>query len=177
MGAPSASLAVDDLRKPRAGSDGNYSNDGNQRTVGYNTYLSLIQQYLTMFQVDNATWLAERCVAEYPKCQEAVYLHALCYYRAGKAKTARHILERNSTVLPSSAQDADNRTNKTFSSMQYLSAQCSYELGEYSRGETALLKETRRAYKVTNPTANIDDWILQTTVSSSSLYHLSVAKY
>lgn len=115
------------------------------------TYVSLIQQYLAVFQVDNALWLAERCVAVYPENSEAVYLQALCYYRTGKVKHARAVLERQSA--PTSA-------------MQYLIAQCCYELGDYSRGETVMMKETRAAY-IQSREANgssLDDWILQTTV-------------
>jgi Anaphase-promoting complex, cyclosome, subunit 3 len=125
------------------------------------TYLSLIQQYLMMFQVDNAIWLAERCIAEYSHCLDAVYLLALAYYRKGKIKNAWHILERKTSttfVDPASC-------SKTLASIHYLSAQCSYELGEYSLGEIALLKGTRKAYKAANTTEGMDDWILRTSVS------------
>jgi Anaphase-promoting complex, cyclosome, subunit 3 len=125
------------------------------------TYLSLIQQYLMMFQVDNAIWLAERCIAEYSQCLDAVYLLALAYYRKGKIKNAWHILERKTSTTfidPSTS-------NKTLASIQYLSAQCSYELGDYTLGEIALLKGTRKAYKAANTTESIDDWILRTSVS------------
>lgn len=115
------------------------------------TYLSLIQQYLAVFQVDNALWLAERCVAEYPQCQEAAYLQALCYYRAGNAKNARACLDRQSMLT---------------SSMQFLSAQCSYNLGDYSRGETSLTRDARAAYKQSREAAvvSMDEWLVQTTV-------------
>jgi len=115
------------------------------------TYVSLIQQYLAVFQVENALWLAERCVAAYPENTEAVYLQALCYYRAGKVKNARAVLERQTAPT---------------SSMQYLIAQCCYDLGEYSWGEIVMMKETRVAYKQSRETngASLDDWILQTTV-------------
>ena len=137
----------------------------NESSGSCSTYLSLIQQYLAMFQVDNAVWLAERCVAEYPYCQDAVYLHALCYYRMGKIKTARHILDRSiSTLLQTTTEPV--LSNKTLSSIQYLSAQCSYELGEYNRGETILLKEARKAFKQANTVENMDDWILRASVSN-----------
>jgi tetratricopeptide (TPR) repeat protein len=142
MGAPATS-SKGDLKKPAT---------PDSRA----TYLSLIQQYLAVFQVDNALWLAERCVAEYPQCQEAAYLQALCYYRMGKAKNARACLERQSVLT---------------SSMQYLAAQCCCDLGDYSRGEKILLQGTQTAYKQAKESAviNMDDWILQTTVRTLSL--------
>ena len=138
MGAPSTVVKSENLHKP-ALSD------------SCATYLSLIQQYLTVFQIDNALWFAERCVAEYPRSQEAAYLQALCYYRTGKCKEARACIDRQSSLT---------------SSMQFLSAQCSYDLGDYSRGETVLSQEARAAYKQAREMSliSMDDWILQTTV-------------
>ena len=143
MGAPSATTTT--LNKPLAIPD---------PSTSCSTYLSLIQQYLAVFQLDNAVWLAERCAAEYPECEEAVYLQALCYYRCGKTNNARHCLHmRCQTVPPSTA-------------MLFLMAQCSYELGDYGRAETHLMKEATAAYKQCRDAATIsfDEWILQTTV-------------
>jgi len=142
---------------------------------GAQAYLSLIQQYLAVFMVDNATFLAERCVAEYPDCAQAVYLQALCYYRAGKPQTARHILERfpaettsttTTSTTSSSSASSPSSSSSTASSMQYLAAQCSYELKEYTRAEDALLRETRTTFKqqVPQTMVNMDEWILQTSV-------------
>jgi len=147
MGAP-GKQTMDDLKKPSATADNTVS-----------TYLSLIQQYLGVFMLDNATWLAERCVAEYPDNDEATYLLALCHFRAGSPKRARQVLERS----PSASSSGPHS-----SSMQYLSAQCSYDLKDYSRAEDALLKSCRASYKQNRsdpPTSNnMDDWILNTTV-------------
>jgi hypothetical protein len=122
-----------------------------------------------MFQVDNAIRLAERCEAEYPKCLDVKYLRALCYYRSSKPITARHIIERSTTTMTTNSTTTttpDSNNSKIVACMHYLSAQCSFELGKYSRGETALLKETRRIYKLVCPGISMDEWILQTTVSN-----------
>lgn len=144
MGAPSATTT---LKKPVAASE---------PSTSCATYLSLIQQYLAVFQDDNAVWLAERCVAEYPDCEEAVYLQALCYYRSGKLKNARHCLQTHGQTVPCST------------AMLFLMAQCSYELGDYSRGEMCLMKEATMSYKQCRDAASItmDEWILQTSVRS-----------
>lgn len=113
------------------------------------TYLSLIQQYLAVLQVDNATWLAERCIAEYPQSSEAAYLLGYCYYRAGKVKNARAWLAQQSAPTPT---------------MLYLSALCCYDLADYAAGEAILLKELRSAYAKSRETTPMDDWILLASV-------------
>lgn len=140
MGAPSTSA----LKKPTTS-----TSDASMSTCA--TYLSLIQQYLAVFQLDNAIWLVERCVAEYPNSQEAAYLRALCYYRIGKPKNARYCLEKQTVPTPT---------------MLFLMAQCSYELGDYSQGEISLLKQATTSYKQSRDAAilSLDEWILQTTV-------------
>lgn len=153
MGAPSSQAGCtnddEDLKKMPQNSDSSSST--------LSTYLSLIQQYLAVFMVDNATFLAERCVAEHPGNPEATYMLALCYYRAGSPKRARQILE---PALP-------NATG----SMRYLAAQCSYDLQDYGRAEEVLLRECRLEYqklrkdgKEEQSVAAMDDWIMQTTV-------------
>jgi len=151
MGAPTTTT----LKKPVAASE---------PLTSCATYLSLIQQYLAVFQVDNAVWLAERCVAEYPDNQEAAYLQALCYYRNGKPKNARHCLSQQ--TVPSTA-------------MLFLMAQCSYELGDYSCGETSLRKEAATAYKQSREAATMteDEWILQTTVRFKTNYCMPFAAF
>ena len=115
---------------------------------GAQAYLSLIQQYLSVFMVENAAFYADRCVAEYPDCEQALYLQALCAYRLGKPQTARHLLERC----------------KMNGHMQFLAAQCSVDLKDYTRAEDCLLKETRQAFRLVTPATNMDEWILQTSV-------------
>ena len=183
MGAPSTAQgsspeAEDGLRKPR---DSNGNDAGMENTGGAQAYLSLIQQYLSVFMLDNATFLAERCVAEFPDCCQAVYLQALCQYRAGNFKASRHILEMHRLPTPPPApQQENNNINENLSpmavidlstrcNMQYLKAQCSYELKEYSIAEDALLREPRAAYRIAQQGRDLmlsmDDWILQTSVS------------
>jgi DNA-binding SARP family transcriptional activator len=118
------------------------------------TYLSLIQQYLSVFMFDNAIWLAERCVAEHPTDSEAVYLLALSHYRSGAAKAARVVLERTNSI--------------TTPTMQFLAAQCAFEIKDYIRAETLLLKSCRATYEQIklslDRNGNMDDWIVETSV-------------
>jgi hypothetical protein len=143
MGAP-ASPQQEDLKKPSP-------TEGSSNSCA--TYLSLIQQYLQVFQTENALWLAERCVAQYPNSQEAVYLQAVCYYRLNTPHNARAVLDRQSSLT---------------AAMQYLSAKCSFDLRDYTRAENALLKEARAQFKQaqrdTPMMSGMDEWILQTTV-------------
>lgn len=112
-------------------------------------YLSLIQQYLNVFRLDNAIFLAERCVAEFPSDSSAVYWLAVAYYRSGQVPRARHLL-----------------TGHSLPNMLYLSAQCSYELNEYTKAEDALLKDCRFQFRQQQQTGTLEEWILQTTVSA-----------
>lgn len=117
------------------------------------TYINLIQQYLSVFMIENAVWLAERCVAEYPQSTDAVYLLALCHHRSGTPKAARQVLE-SARAASSAATD-------------YLSAVCSYDLKDYNRAEEALLKSCRSLYKqnrIESTASSMDEWILSTTV-------------
>lgn len=136
MGAPK-----DDFKKP---------------TDSCSTYLTLVQQYLAVFQVDNAVWLAERCVAEYPKSQDAVYALAQSYYRSGKVRNAHALLAKQLSLTPS---------------MIFLAAQCCFDLGNYSDGEALIMKELRSAYEKSGETGSLDDWILQTTVSKCQRFN------
>jgi predicted Zn-dependent protease len=172
MGAPmtqtdnSSSSDADPLQKPSAVNSNNDSS--------LTTYLSLIQQYLAVFMVDNATFLAERCVAQHPSSQEAVYMLALCYYRSNAPKRAQQIITTRQTAAM-----------QLTPSMQYLLAVCAYDLKEYERAEDALLRQCRATFKQNRPTSaatdnqnnntnngattvagTMDDWILTTTVSS-----------
>lgn len=103
---------------------------------------------------DNAIWLAERCVAEHPTDSEAVYLLALSHYRSGAAKAARVVLERTNSI--------------TTPTMQFLAAQCAFEIKDYIRAETLLLKSCRATYEQIklslDRNGNMDDWIVETSV-------------
>lgn len=138
-----AGTVADDLRKPSP----------SITATAATTYVALIQQYLNLLEHANALWLAERCVAEYPDNLDAVYLQALCHYRMGKIQNARAVLERHNTVWSPS--------------MCYLAGQCCYELREYNRSESVLLRDTRDAYqKSKEANVTFEEWIVQTSVSS-----------
>ena len=175
MGAPSTatimkkSVAVPDSHS-NSNSNTNTNNNSSNNNSSCSTYLSLIQQYLAVFQLDNAVWLAERCVAEYPNCEEAVYLQALCYYRSGKPKNARHCLRQQMRSQHASTITTTTTTTTTSSSsttaMLFLMAQCSLELGDYGPAETYLMNDATASYRQCRDAATIsmDEWILQTTV-------------
>ena len=95
------------------------------------TYTSLIQQYLSVMCVENATFLAERLVAT-EKSSDSLYLLALCHHRAGAPQRALQVLE-------------DCR--ETSANVQYLMAKCCYDLEDYGRAEEALLKPCRNEYR------------------------------
>jgi hypothetical protein len=152
MGAPQVQDVAadsDDLKKPAA-------DDPPPSTL--QTYLNLVQQYLAVFMVDNALWLAERCVAEYPSSSEAIYLLALCHHRNGRASAARQILEASKA--------------KATPTSNYLLAVCCFELQEFAIAEDVLLRTCRNNYRrqETLPSsslsaaANMDEWILSTSV-------------
>jgi hypothetical protein len=152
MGAPQVQDVAadsDELKKPAA-------DDPPPSTL--QTYLNLVQQYLAVFMVDNALWLAERCVAEYPSSSEAIYLLALCHHRNGRASAARQILEASKA--------------KATPTSNYLLAVCCFELQEFAIAEDVLLRTCRNKYRrqETLPSsslsaaANLDEWILSTSV-------------
>lgn len=114
------------------------------------TYTSLIQEYLQVMCLENATFLAERLVATCQDSANAKYLLALCHYRSGAPKRASMILEDVRTTTPST---------------DYLLAKCCYDLEYFGRAEEALLKQARSDFMfVENAgTTSMDDWILETT--------------
>ena len=125
-------------------------NDDNLSSIEA-TYTSLIQQYLAVLCIDNATFLAERLVAT-SKSNHSYYLLAICHYRAGSPQRAHKVLEQ-----AKSAPSPD---------MQYLSARCLFEMQQYGAAEEALLHECRTLFRqnTTKPHQDINDWILSTTV-------------
>jgi hypothetical protein len=179
MGAPSSGAVVGSTAWTQPTATTTTASDNDHHLIphadGFVTYVSLIQQYLSVFQIDNALWLAERCIADYPLCYDAIYLQALCYYRMGKIKNARACLNQrqytttgNENVARSGSNSVSSHSS-TLSSMLYLSAQCSFELGDYICAETTLLQSTRTMYKQQQTRdsmgISMDDWILQSTVS------------
>lgn len=110
------------------------------------TYTSLIQEYLQVMCLENATFLAERLVAS-SKTTNALYLLAVCHYRSGAPRRALMVLE--DIKLP----DA---------SSEYLMAKCCYDLEYLGRAEEALLKRARVDFQMTTG-GNMDEWIIETT--------------
>ena len=153
MGAPyTQENPSDELKKPA-------DEAGSSPSSTLQTYLNLVQQYLGVFMVDNAQWLAERCVVDYPASSEAAYLLALCHYRNGSPHAARQILELSKA--PKSP------------SIEYLIAVCSYDMEEYDRAEDVLLRGTRNLFRHSRTDTSVttlDDWILSTTVSWEAFY-------
>jgi anaphase-promoting complex subunit 3 len=113
------------------------------------TYTSLIQQYLSVLCIDNATFLAERFVAAC-KTSHSYYLLAICHYRAGSLRRAQRVLE-----------DCKDEHSPE---MQYLLAKCYAELQQYGPAEDALLQNCRALFRKTEKD-DIDEWILTTTPS------------
>ena len=215
MGAPSGGVARMTMAKGGGNHNANLSNiqisgeypttlrpdtydtvDSNENTTitkastSCDIYISLIQQYIAVFQIENALFFAERCIADYPNSYEAIYMQALCYYRLHKFKNARAcILSKQQTIFqqhqvlmqqqeyistakvaPSSSTSGGYNNYSTICSMLYLSAQCSYELGDFPAAEATLIQTTRDVFQQQHPTTNnnngmsMDEWILQSTV-------------
>lgn len=127
------------------------------------TYTSLIQEYLQVMCLENATALAERMVAS---CQtpHAYYLLAVCHYRSGAPQRALAVLAKNSATKQDSATC-------------YLTAKCCLDLQQYGRAEEAMLGGARADYKEyktanRNPNAihkettnimSMDEWLTETS--------------
>jgi hypothetical protein len=170
--------------------------NSNTTTTSCDIYLSLIQQYTAVFQIDNALFLAERCIAAYPNSYEAIYMQALCYYRLHKLKNARACLNsKQHTILQQqqahlqqqeykstnslSSSPAGSNSYSIICSMLYLSAQCSYELGDFSAAETSLMQTTRNIYQQLHANSSssgisMDEWILQSSVRTFLFDFLAV---
>jgi len=99
------------------------------------TYTSLIQEYLQVMCLDNATFLAERMVASC-RSTNAYYLLGVCHYRSRAPQRALSVLSSSS-----------GGTKYHHSATIYLMAKCCFELQQYSRAEGVLLEATRSDYK------------------------------
>ena len=172
MGAPTFSTSVSS--RPPLSMVGNSfrRNSMLQETDQKNleaTYTSLIQEYLQVMCLENATFLAERMVAT---CQttNAYYLLAVCHYRSGAPQRALSVLSKNSSTSGS--------TKYHDSATAYLRAKCCFDLQEYGRAEEALLGAARADYKeyknaargnnlhkdgATNSLMGMDEWLTETS--------------
>ncbi|KAL7529493.1 hypothetical protein ACHAXR_006563 [Thalassiosira sp. AJA248-18] len=157
-------------------------------------YTTLIQTYLNLLCYDNATFLAERYAASFPRSENAIYLLAYCYYRNGSPKSARNVLLTRSAssragggVMGSGSSSNDTvgdiDLERTRSSSRYLLAKCCYDLGMYSESEETLLRHCREKFAIAisegggmvngvkirgNRNEAMDAWIVSSSSSSSS---------
>lgn len=115
------------------------------------TYITLIQEYLQVMCVENATFLAERLVAT-SKSAKTLYMLAICHYKSGAPRRALMVLE--DVKEPNASTD-------------YLTAKCCYDLEYFGRAEETLLHRARENYKKYqqgNPlSTNMDTWLLETS--------------
>ncbi|KAK9825199.1 hypothetical protein WJX81_006564 [Elliptochloris bilobata] len=86
--------------------------------------IACVNDSLRLYLYDNARFMCERLVAEFPSSAN-VHLLATCYFRSDQAFRAYHLLQ-------SGARDADSR---------YLLAQCCLQLGKLPEAEQALSAE------------------------------------
>jgi anaphase-promoting complex subunit 3 len=132
------------------------------------TYTSLIQEYLQVMCIENATFLAERMVATF-RSSNAWYLLGVCHYRSNAPQRALSVLENNSSSL------------RDHPSTAYLMAKCCFQLQQFGRAEEILLEMARedyREYKATyiqNHPSNairaddkegpmsMDEWLVETS--------------
>ena len=98
------------------------------------TYTSLIQEYLQVMCLENATFLAERMVASC-KTTNAWYLLAVCHYRSNSPQRALSVLENSIHAMKNHPPSA------------YLMAKCCFEIQQFGRAEEALLESARLQYK------------------------------
>ena len=127
------------------------------------TYTSLIQEYLQVMCLENATFLAERMVAS---CQttNSYYLLGICHYRSGSPQRALSVMAKN-TSSGSGIKYHDSAT-------AYLTAKCCFDLQQYGRAEEALLGGARADYKEYKNTTrakdagsvlSMDEWLTETS--------------
>jgi tetratricopeptide (TPR) repeat protein len=154
MGAPSQVDTLPNNQSPQF--ENNNNNDGHppvSKAELEATYTSLIQQYLQVMCLDNATFLAERMVASC-KTTNALYLLAVCHYR-------KHAPQRALCVLED--------VNEPDAASLYLLAKCCFDLEHYGRAEEALFQQARvdyKSYKALSPTMSVptmDEWIMETS--------------
>ena len=129
------------------------------------TYTSLIQEYLQVMCLENATVLAERMVAS---CQttNAYYLLGVCHYRSGAPQRALSVLSKNTSRRGTKYHD---------SATAYLAAKCCFDLKLYGRAEESLMGAARADYKEykinrnpfdsrrDNSPMSMDEWLTETS--------------
>lgn len=119
------------------------------------TYTSLIQQYLSLLCFENATFLAERMVAQCPT-KHSFYLLATCYHRMGQVKRAYSILVNqghynihagnNRKDRFPSQEKSNDPSNKSSVAARFLLAKCCLDLGYLEEAEDCLLPRAKERF-------------------------------
>lgn len=123
------------------------------------TFRNLIQQYLAVHMLDNATFYAERLVAacSNDSRSSSLYLLGLCYHRQGQShRTKQLLLQRDG----GGTDDTDTDTPEIL----FLLAQACFEVEDYTTAEEALLRQVRKDFYKTE-SADLNQYILTTSVS------------
>ena len=94
----------------------------------------MIQEYLQVMCIENATFLAERMVASF-RSTNAWYLLGVCHFRSNAPQRALSVLENNLASLKEHPPTA------------YLMAKCCFQLQQFGRAEEVLLEAARADYK------------------------------
>ena len=167
------------ISKERAGNEKHHQQTHNLSQLEF--YTMLVERSLNVQLLDNALWIAERCAAEYPSSPQAIYQLALCHYRCGNFKAARHALEHR--IYTGLDDDGNGSHYSIGRKMDYLEALCCYELKDYNYAEECLLRKTRskfRELQSINNNAHIssfDDWTMYTLTPSNPLIPMGAAGF
>lgn len=133
------------------------STTSNQLSPVEHTLTSLIQQYLSLLQPENATFLAERLVA-YNSSPHSYYMLAMCHYRSGSPKRAHAVLLN----VPIEDEMGD--------CILHLAAQCCMDLRLWVQAEEYLMRNARSEYILFKKTVKddavlkqmtLDEWLVQ----------------
>lgn len=130
------------------------------------TYTSLIQQYLALHCLDNATFYAERLVAT-SKTNHSLYLLALCYYRQHQPQRTKWILQQQpsvSTYAGNTSSSSSSSVEKSSPEVLFLLAQACHDLEDYVTAEETLLRQVRKDFRKTESNS-VNHYILTTSVS------------
>lgn len=159
---PSLATAENSAAALRGGSSQPTDNTNTENSIEA-TYISLIQQYLSLFQNDNATFLAERFVA-FHSTPYSNYLLAMCYYRSNKVQYAKRVLTNHwnqkktkkflrfttssssSSAVSAAAEAAAVQEVVMEDNIIYLLAKCNVDLEKWKDAEDLLLKNARMKY-------------------------------
>lgn len=151
--------------------------------------VACVQEYLALYLFENAIFLCERLVAEFPS-EANVYLLAACYHRSQQTHRAYHLLKGKiffdaSFVLSSSIPtDAANLieslsidrhcTGLQGPQSRYLFALCCFHLGKLTEAEAALLPDNDSS-RIPNGAAGL--YLLGKIYQLSNRHPVAIAYY